>query len=449
MPSSDAPKNGLLTRAERFAKGKALRNETPRETLATLSLAERDPVAILAESDATRIAKLLPLRYERMMENPFRFLRGAAAVMAHDLVTAPRVGVPVQACGDCHVMNFGAFLTPENNIFFDINDFDETLPDVDFTIDLKRLTASAAVAALAAGATKKTAFRLAQASAASYRRHISELATDSPIRIWQSRIELEAEIEHVTDKALRKQLRDIVSSVRGDDDKDDNFPRLAKSKTKIEDKKDTIFHLDDTDANASLDAETAFSSYHQKLARERAVLLDRYALKDLVFKVVGVGSVGTFCAVGLFTSADREPLFLQVKEAQASVLERLAPPWQGHQGQRVVEGQRMMQAASDIFLGWTEDPKSGRQFYVRELKNRRLGSISDLVEADALDDYVRLCGRTLARSHARTGDPAMIAGYLGKSDKADCALADFAMAYAERTAADHALLVEAKGQKTS
>jgi len=439
----------LLSRAERFEKGKALRHETPRNALAAFHVPERDPVAVLAENDANRIQKLLPLRYKRMRLSAFSFLRGAAAVMAHDLAKAPRVGIPVQACGDCHVMNFGAFLTPENNIVFDINDFDETLPGVDFTIDLKRLAASAAVAALASGASKKTASRLAQATVEAYRRHITELAACSPIRIWQSRIEFEAEIPHVKDKTLRKQLQNIVSRVRGNPDKDDNFPHLVDGETdRIKDKEELIYHLDGgADAHESLDAETAFASYHDKLARERSILLDRYALKDLAFKVVGVGSVGTFCAIGLFTSADHDPLFLQVKEAQASVLERLAPPWQGHQGQRVVEGQRMMQAASDIFLGWTEDPKSGRQFYVRELKNRRLGSIGELVEADALEDYVRLCGRTLARSHARTGDPAMIAGYMGKSDAVDRALAEFSSAYADRTAMDHALLVKAKDKQ--
>jgi len=438
--------NDILSRTERFEKGKALRHETPRESLAALTIKERDPVAILAESDATRIPELLPVRYSRMMQNPFSFLRGAAAVMAHDLSTAPRVGIPVQACGDCHVMNFGAFLTPEDNILFDINDFDETLPGVDFTVDLKRLSASAAVAALAAKASKKTASRLAQATVEAYRLHITELAAASPLQIWHSRIDLEDEIKQVKDKALRKQLQSIVSRVRGNPETDDNFPHLADSKTdKIKDKPPLIYHIDENaDMQHSLDAKTAFATYNAKLAREYAVLLDRYSMKDLAFKVVGVGSVGTFCTIGLFTDADHEPLFLQVKEAQASVLERLAPPWQGHQGQRVVEGQRMMQAASDIFLGWTEDPKSGRQFYVRRLKNRGLGSVSELVEADALDDYVRLCGRTLARSHARTGDAAIIAGYMGKGQAVDCALAEFAMAYSERTVADHALLVKAK-----
>jgi uncharacterized protein (DUF2252 family) len=439
----------LLTRADRFKKGKTLRHETPRESLADLrSNADRDPVAILAESDATRVPELLPVRYGRMMENPFAFLRGAAAVMAFDLAQEPKVGIPVQACGDCHVMNFGAFVTPENNILFDINDFDETLPGVDFTVDLKRLAASAAVAALASRASKKTAHALAAAAVEAYRRHIIKLAGMSPLEIWHSHIALEEEIEHVKDRTLRKQLAAIVAKVRGTQEEDDNFPHLANSKdARIKDKPPLIYHLDpNADAQHTLDAKAAFTGYRQRLAPERAVLYDRYVLKDLAFKVVGVGSVGTFCAVGLFMSGDAEPMFLQIKEAQHSALERLAPDlaWPGHQGERVVEGQRMMQAASDIFLGWTEDPKSGRQYYVRQLKNRRLGSISELAEEDALADYVRICGRTLARAHARTGDPAMIAGYAGKSEALDEALASFAMAYADRTIADHLRLVEAK-----
>jgi len=439
----------LPSRAERFKKGKNLRHETPRESLADLkSDPGRDPVAILAESDATRVQKLLPVRYGRMMENPFAFLRGAAAVMAYDLAQEPKAGIAVQACGDCHVMNFGAFVTPENNILFDINDFDETLPGVDFTVDLKRLAASAAVAALAANASKKTAHALAVAAVESYRRHMIKLAALSPLEIWHTQIKLEDEIEHIKDRLLRKHLASIVAKVRGTQEEDDNFPHLASGKdAKIRDKPPLIYHLDPgTDPQDTLDTKAAFDAYRQRLAPERAVLYDRYELKDLAFKVVGVGSVGTFCAIGLFMSGDGEHMFLQIKEAQHSALERLSPDlvWQGHQGERVVEGQRMMQAAADLFLGWTEDPKSNRQFYVRQLKNRRLGSVSELVEGDALADYVRICGRTLARAHARTGDPAMIAGYAGKSEALDEALASFAMAYADRTVSDHLRLVEAK-----
>jgi uncharacterized protein (DUF2252 family) len=201
------------------------------------------------------------------------------------------------------------------------------------------------------------------------------------------------------------------------------------------------------DSRERVDAKRVFASYYERLPPERRCLADRYVLKDVAFKVVGVGSVGTFCAVGLFMSGDGAPLFLQMKEARASVLECLAPKFNGHPGQRVVEGQRVMQAASDIFLGWTEDGKSSRYFYVRHLKNRHLGSVSELVEERALLDYARLCGKTLARSHARSADPAVIAAYMGKSDAMDDALASFAMAYADRTKSDYERLVKAKGGK--
>ncbi len=297
-------------------------------------------------------------------------------------------------------------------------------------------------------ASKKTAHTLAASAVEAYRRHVIRLAALSPLEIWHSHIALETEIEHIKDRALRKQLAAIVGKARGTVEEDDNFPHLADGKdARIKDKPPLIYHLEDgADVQHRIDAKAVFAAYGQNLARERAVLFDRYTLKDHAFKVVGVGSVGTFCTVGLFMSGDAEPLFLQVKEAQASALQRLAPDlaWAGHQGQRVVEGQRMMQAATDIFLSWTEDPDTGRQFYVRQLKNRRLGSVGELVEEDALGDYVRICGRTLARAHARTGDPAAIAGYAGKSEALDEAIASFAMAYADRTVADHARLVEAK-----
>jgi hypothetical protein len=216
---------------------------------------------------------------------------------------------------------------------------------------------------------------------------------------------------------------------------------------RIADKPPTIFHLDPR-ANAAhkLDAEHVFALYRDCLNTDRRHILDRHKIVDLVFKAVGVGSVGTFCCVALLMTGDNEPLFLQIKQAQQSVLERLGGgiTYDGHQGRRVVEGQQMMQAANDIFLGYTQDDDSGRQFYVRTLKNRRLGGISEISEVEALSDYTRLCGRTLARAHARSGDPAVIAGYMGKSEAMDDAIASFAMAYADQTTIDHAALVKAK-----
>jgi uncharacterized protein (DUF2252 family) len=442
----------LSSRNERFKQGKALRRKTPREAHAELKGSmSRDAVAILAESDPDRVPELIPERYARMMLNPFAFLRGAAAVMATDLASQPMVGLPVQAGGDSHLMNFGAFVTPEDNILFDVNDFDETLPGVDFTVDLKRLAASVAVAALGAEVPKKQARTLAADTVKAYRGHMAALAKLSPLEVWHSRIDLEKEIDFIGNSALRRKLAGVIAKARGEGlSKDDNFPHLVSGEDpKIVDKPPTIFHLDPkADARHTLRANAVFSAYRKSLGPDRLKLLDRFVMKDIAFKAVGVGSVGTFCCIGLFMTGDNEPLFLQIKQAMHSVLERLGGKlgYQGNQGRRVVEGQQMMQAASDIFLGYTQDQASGREFYIRTLKNRRLGGVSEISEGESLSGYAQLCGRTLARAHARSGDPAAMAGYMGKSEALDDAIASFAMAYADRTIADHAALVKAKAK---
>jgi uncharacterized protein (DUF2252 family) len=446
----------LPDRRTRYLAGKALRRAVPREALAKHDHGHRDPVAILAEGDATRIPDLIPIRYQRMTQTPFAFLRGAASVMAADLANAAKPGLSVQACGDAHLMNYGAFATPEHRILFDINDFDETLPGVDFTVDVKRLAASAAVAAQAAGWSDKKAAACAEAAAGAYRTYMFALAELSPLEIWHSAIDLTDEVPGVADPKLAARIRALVVRAQTNLDRDDNFPHIAPGATadwsqwKIADKPPTIYHLP-PDSSIRFDSDSAFSAYRETLTPDRIALLSRYTMVDHAIKVVGIGSVGTFCAIGLFSSGDGEPLFLQVKEALASALERLTgvPPWPGEPGRRVVEGQRMMQAASDIFLGWCRDEASGRHFYIRQLKNRRLGSVGELMETTALGDYARLCGRTLARAHARSSDPATIAGYMGKSQVFDEALSAFAMAYAEQTRRDHAALVAAKGRTES
>ncbi len=440
----------LKSRADRYEKGRLLRSSAPREAHAELhGRRDRDALAILAETDAGRVPQLLPERYKRMMADPFAFLRGAAAVMATDLARQPMAGAPVQACGDCHLMNFGAFNSPEDNILFDINDFDETLPGVDFTVDVKRLSASVAVAARAANMSDKRARSLAAGAVTAYREHMFALTGLSPLEIWHSRIDLEEEHKHMESAELRRNLSTVIRRAQHRGlDKDDNFPHLvAHGEPRIADKPPTIFHIAPKTFGArKIDFARGFARYRETLTPDRSVLLDRYELKDVAFKAVGVGSVGTICVVGLFLSGDGDPLFLQVKQAQRSVLERLSEKlaYPGPQGKRVVDGQRMMQAASDIFLGWTSDEPLGLEFYVRILKNRRLGAVSDLAEQKALSEYARLCGRTLARSHARSGDPAVIAGYMGRNEAFDDALASFAMAYAEQTVKDHAALVKAK-----
>jgi uncharacterized protein (DUF2252 family) len=431
----------LKNRQERYKQGRALRTRTPREAHAEFHGPwDRDAVAILAESDVQRVPELVPERYKRMTVDPFAFLRGAAAVMATDLAHQPLAGAPVQACGDCHLMNFGAFNSPEDNILFDINDFDETLPGVDFTVDVKRLAASVAVAAKAAAMSDRRARSFAASTVTAYREHMFALMELSPREIWHSRIDLQQELAHIESPELRRSLSTLIRHAQHRGlDRDDNFPHLVTGG------EPRIAHK--PLGGRTFDFARGFALYRETLTPDRSVLLDRYRLMDVAFKAVGVGSVGTICVVGLFLSADGEPLFLQVKQAQRSVLERLSKKlaYQGPQGRRVVEGQRMMQAASDIFLGWTSDEPLGIEFYVRILKNRHLGAVSELAEQQALSEYARLCGRTLARAHARSGDPAVIAGYMGRNEAFDDALASFAMVYAEQTVKDYAALVKAKG----
>lgn len=449
IPSKNSP------RAERYDAGRALRIRVARETHAECPPASgRDPVTILALTDGARIPELLPIRYQRMLHSPFTFLRGAAAVMAHDLATLPPLGVHVQACGDCHLLNFGVFNSPEERVLFDINDFDETLPGVDFTVDLKRLAASVAVAALDANMPDKKARDLAAATVQSYRQFILELAAKSPLEVWYTRMDIVHEIKRIADAKLREKLFATLVKAKKVLAADDNFPHLATTKAgvaHIEDRPPLIYHFDTAATKGyKIHAHSAFTSYQGTLLPERRALVERYTLSDIAFKAVGVGSVGTFCAIGLFMTADGESLFLQVKQALTSVLEKIAapPPGQVHQGCRVADGQRAMQAASDIFLGFTDDPKTNRHFYVRQLKNRHLGSIGEVIEGKALDSYASLCGRTLARAHARSGDPALLAGYMGKSEVLDDALASFAMAYAAQTKHDHARLKAAIDPRT-
>jgi uncharacterized protein (DUF2252 family) len=454
-PSSNLVSAAYLSRDERYKAGRALRESVPRQSHADCLLPSgRDPVAILDATDAERIPELLPERYKLMTTSPFLFLRGAAAVMAQDLSSQPVAGIPVQACGDCHLLNFGAFNTPEGRVLFDINDFDETLPGVDFTLDLKRLATSVAVAAIDAGLADKKTRALAQAAVKSYREFVLELAPQPPLEIWYTRMDVAHELKKISDEKLRGKIFSTLVKAKKDLAADDNFPHLATAdggSARIEDRPPLIRHFD-TEAlkPCKIHAHSAFANYRGTLLPERRRLVEHYELADLALKVVGVGSVGTFCAIGLFMTADREHLFLQVKQALRSVLEKCAAPPENlaHQGVRVVEGQRAMQAASDIFLGWTEDAETGRHFYVRQLKNRRLGSIGEVMEEGALDAYAGLCGRTLARAHARTGDPAALAGYMGKSEAIDDALASFAMTYAAQTKEDHARLKAAHRDKT-
>ncbi|MCC0804833.1 DUF2252 domain-containing protein [Methylobacterium sp. W2] len=433
-------------RAERRAAGKRLRDAVPRESHADWYPADdRDPLAVLRANDAGRLLELIPLRHERMRASPFAFLRGAAAVMASDLVGVPVPGIPVQACGDCHIGNFGVYRSGEGQTLFDINDFDETLWNVDFTVDVKRLAASVAVAAFAQGEDK--AYRAARACVCAYREHIRELSYLSPLAIWHSRIDLNEEIGRLGDGDLCRRLLSDAASETADGLSHGDAPDLDPATVhadpalwRIADKAPTIFHEGSNGLTEAVqEAAAALLAYPQSLQADRNLLTLRYMQRDVAFKVVGIGSVGTVCAVGLYSDADGAPLFLQIKEARPSVLGQLAlsPFFLASEGQRVIDGQRIMQAASDMFLGTAHSEVSGRSYYVRQLKNKKLSAVAEILAESGPKAYARLCGTTLARAHARSGDAAMIAGYLGKGDAFDEAVAEFAMRYAWQTMADH------------
>lgn len=391
----------------------------------------RDPVEVLIEQGKNRIQELLPVRYARMKADPFAFLRGAAAIMAADLASGPATGLRLQACGDCHLANFGAYATPEGTPVFDINDFDETLP-APFEWDVKRLAASLAVAGRVAELSEGECRRLARMAAFSYRDHLARLARLSPLDAWSTRIDLNAAIVAIDSAKIRRKLEKRLAAVLAGGAKRFGLLEEKNGIWRIKDKGPLVRHL----SKHELHARTAFASYAETLQEDRRVLLQRYRLRDIAFKIVGVGSVGTFCAIALFASDDNAPLLLQIKQAQESVLAPFAgaSDYSDH-GERVVVGQRMMQAAADIFLGWTQIPLDGRYFYVRRLKDSQLADIGARLEA-ALPFYADLCGRTLARAHARAGDAVAVSGYIGDGTEFDKAIAAFAMAYADQAERD-------------
>jgi uncharacterized protein (DUF2252 family) len=398
----------------------------------------RDPVEILIEQGQNRIQELLPVRYARMKADPFAFLRGAAAIMAADLGSRPSTGLRLQTGGDCHLANFGAYATPEGTPVFDINDFDETLP-APFEWDVKRLATSLAVNARIAHLPERECRRLARSAARSYREQLADLAGLPPLDAWNTRIDLAAAIADIDEAKTRRKLKDRLTAVLKGGAAHFGLVEHKKGDWHIRDKPPLVRHL----AHHELHASKAFESYAGTLQEDRRVLIRRYHLRDIAFKVVGVGSVGTFCAIGLLISDGDAPLLLQIKEAQESVLAPFAgiSDYSNH-GERVVVGQRMMQAATDIFLGWTQAPLNGRYFYIRRLKDSRLADIGTQL-ASALPFYAALCGRTLARAHARAGDAVAISGYVGEGSDFDKAIAAFAMAYAEQTERDWRALLDA------
>jgi uncharacterized protein (DUF2252 family) len=418
---------------ERRQVGTALRQKVPRSAHGVWSpAADRpDPVEILIEQGKGRIPELLPIRYGRMRTDPFAFLRGAAAVMAADLAGTPTTNIRMQACGDAHLNNFGSYATPDGLPVFDINDFDETLP-APFEWDLKRLATSLVVAGRVADYSAKAARGLAFSATRSYRVHIATLARLPPVEAWNRHIDLARAIAHIDEPKVRTAVEKRLAQVLESGSQHFGLVQEKDGRVHIREKLPLVYHL----SAHVLPAHKAFASYAQTLEEDRRVLLHRYVLRDVAFKAVGVGSVGTFCAIGLLTAGDGSVLLLQIKEAQASVLAPFArtSKYPNH-GERVVVGQRMMQAATDMFLGWTREPIDGRYFYIRRLKDSRLADIGTQLEA-ALPFYASLCGRTLARAHARVGDPAMVSGYIGNGSDFEEAITEFAVTYADQTEKD-------------
>jgi uncharacterized protein (DUF2252 family) len=432
--------------AERLKAGRALRKKVPRKDHAswTAPANRPDPIKLLIESDTGRIPSLLPIRYGRMRQSSFAFLRGAAALMAFDLAQTPTTRLRVQACGDCHIMNFGAFATPERNLIFDINDFDETLP-APWEWDLKRLIVSIEVAGRAAGTKSRHREHAVRAAVRSYREHLGEFATMPSLDVWYQQIDFQQLLDKVPGPENRKRDQRTVEKARRDTVPTSLLPSVAGASTKIKDHRPLIYHLPSQRTAAyRRQAASAFKRYRDSLAMSSRVLFDRFELLDVALKVVGIGSVGTFCEVALFRDAQAAPLFLQVKEARASVLEPYAARsvFPTH-GQRVVYGQRLMQAASDIFLGWMVGLQPGRHFYVRQLRDMKIAMPVDPKDPADLAYFADACGWAVALAHGRSGDPATIAGYLGTSDAFDDAIVKFAREYADQTERDYEALLKA------
>ncbi len=443
-----------LSVAERTERGKLARKLTPRTSHAGWVPAadRRDPVELLVEQNADRWAFLVPVRHGRMMVSPFTFYRGAARIMAADLATTPDSGLPVQVCGDAHLANFGTYASPERQLVFDANDFDETLPGP-WEWDVKRLAASFTIAGQHRGLDDDRCRALAAQVALEYRQSIARFAQMHTLDLWYDHLSGDdlQKLEAFAPKPTRKALEKFEAKARSRD----NLQALQKLAVEVDGqyqiRSDPPVLLPLRDVGTDLlPAEAddviyrAFEAYKASLSDDRRHLIDRFRPVDLAIKVVGVGSVGTRCLIMLLEGRDRDdPLFLQVKEATRSVLEDHLPPSQyENAGRRVVEGQRLMQAVSDVCLGWTRGVE-GRDYYVRQLRDWK-GSVDlEKVAVEFFDQYSRLCGWTLARSHARTGDAVAIAGYLGTSATFDTAIASFSVDYARQNNADFDAFVEA------
>ncbi|HEY3724709.1 MAG TPA: DUF2252 domain-containing protein [Acidimicrobiia bacterium] len=446
---------------ERAARGRAARGGAPRGSHAGWdpSPSRRGPVAILQEQATSRLQELVPIRHARMTASPFAFYRGAAAVMAADLATTPSSGIRVQCCGDAHLANFGGFAAPDRMLVFDVNDFDETLPGP-WEWDVKRLLASFEIAARAREFDRKTRARIVEGTARAYRAAMNANAAHGNLNLWYARLD-EAGVHQIWDARLgpeaSRRLQKNLTKSRGKD----SLRALSKLTTPVDGERrivsdpPLIVRLEDLlPADVADQARSTlhewFRGYRQSLQPDRRHLLESYELVDVARKVVGVGSVGTRCWIAYLQGRDEgDPLFLQIKEAEASVLEPHVgkSAYQNH-GRRVVEGQRFTQSSSDIFLGWDRAPGLAgdeHDFYVRQLWDGKLSAQIDLMEPDTLEIYGEICASTLARAHARSGDAIAIAAYLGTKPVFDRAVTEFASAYAEQNQRDYEAVVAAIG----
>jgi uncharacterized protein (DUF2252 family) len=431
--------------SERMAAGKEVRKQVPRSAQATYDpRSDRpDPIEILQQEDATRIPKLLPVRYGRMLADPFAFLRGAAAIMASDLSTLPISGIPVMACGDAHVKNFGVYASAERNLIFAINDYDEAYV-APWEWDLKRLAVSAAVAAESLGGDKVQCEEAARECTHIYREQMFRYAEMGYLEVWHDRIDERAVLDSLKPKA-RRIAYDVIDKIRHIRPLEKITEQVNGTHRFIE-RPPLIEHLARTTSGipTKVFLDRLLHGYIDSMPYDRKVLLSRYQLVDFARKLGGVGSVGTRCWILLLQGIDDDdPLFLQIKEAEPSVL----APYVGiklpfdHQGRRVVLGQRLTQGSPDIFLGWARADE--RDFYVRQLSELKGGAALEDLDT-FLPDYCGMCGWALALAHAKSGDAARIAGYCGKSDALDEAIGKFAMSYAKQTEQDYEALVKAK-----
>ncbi|MFG2130519.1 DUF2252 domain-containing protein [Streptomyces sp. NPDC048751] len=434
----------MTTPADRARRGKETRKHLPRSAHARWAPAvdRPDPVAVLERQGRDRLPELLPIRYGRMTGSPFAFLRGAAAVMAGDLATQPHTGLTVQLCGDAHLLNFGLYASPERTLLFDLNDFDETYPGP-FEWDVKRLAASVAVAARENGLPEPKVVRAALDAVTAYRTTMRSMAGLGELDVWYARIAADDLLSLARSDRRRRRIESSLTRARRR-----TSLRALDKLTEVVDGRRRIIQdpplLEPAGASDAAAVRKIFSDYRSTLTEERRLLLDRYRFVDAARKAVGVGSVGLRCFIVLLAGRDDgDPLFLQLKEARKSVLEEHLPsgPF-AHPGHRVVAGQRLTQAASDIFLGWMTGPQ-GRAFYWRQLRDMKVSAdVAGMNSAD-LRAYGRLCGTALARAHARSGDRIAIASYLGGADTFDRAVTEFALHYADRTAADRKTLLAA------